>query len=717
MSAITFQVDVSRTYRNKEGYKVGPGRLNTSFKTEPHTPESFLDSVIRQGWPYTMVHLKRSPQETGAAARNVKTPKHTENFISRQDLTGDIDNKQARPGVIAQWLHDSFFRQYGWAFVESVNSIPGQVEKGHPTLIFDRPITCAKLWKECMQAWIWKYPDLDRTVAHADLTVYNAQNARVHLLGNICPFEVFEREILEPYREHLAEQAAIEAEYQRQRQAEREKAKGKAKQDAGALEDYLTRTLDGIFDFVANQRDNRHGGILWAGKKVGGLEAAEWSQPFSHLFDDVENRITLASESNGYMTHPNGGKAEILRTFADGQARAEVAPEPYARRVRPKGPGPKELERRAVRLARSADPTPPQLTPLEFENPLEPAELDKCEITSEHPVWTSEGGKGKTFFYCNDPARCAMCRERHAIKLRFYLEEIARLAYVDENGKAAYSPPKLNEAGGFFSASVGNGIWYGKILRWGERHAWRTRYKRHRPGGFISPEVYPIQDGGDKFIALSLAPFEDMQPVTLTDDLLQRIVIGVPHTRASLLFAPARKQLELALPRYSFEIPQYLNDRGIVATIPAAHSVLFIGPVKPEDIYCGFNTKAETFDDIGLILEEVALKSIDNDRLRGVNDHAPDYVIQSIHIVPKAKPAYLAVYNAGREGDIATIKKFKRADLPKLPTLQSGCVDKGIYTKFYIPLSTHGPVQDNELTSESPFYYAKLEHLLETGAI
>ena len=88
----TFQIDVSRTYRNKEGYKPGAGyKLNNSFETETHTPQSFLNTIVKEGWPYTMVHRKRSPQETGAIKRNpnLSTPKHLENFISRQELTAD----------------------------------------------------------------------------------------------------------------------------------------------------------------------------------------------------------------------------------------------------------------------------------------------------------------------------------------------------------------------------------------------------------------------------------------------------------------------------------------------------------------------------------------------------------------------------------------------------------------------------------------------------
>jgi hypothetical protein len=360
MAKLTFQVDVSRTFRNKTGYKAGGYKLNSSFKTETHTPESFRETVIKQGWPYTMVHRKRSPQETGAAARGVKTAKHRENFISRQELTAD-DDSQA-PGVVEFWLHDPFFASYGWAFVESVNSIPGQAEKGHPTLIFDCPITDPDLYKRCAKAFIWKYPRVDKSVHNVDRTIYNAQKARVHWLGNICPFEVFERDILEPYRAHLAEVEARRKAEARRRQAELRKARqeGRIRQDGPTVAKYLQASLEGIFDFVARQTDNRHAAIFLAGVHIGALEAAIWTMGHTHLFGHVELRMIEACRANGYIDHPNGGEQEILRTFNDGRraGAADPAPEPEIYESRPNGshpvpaqpkePEPKELDRSAI---------------------------------------------------------------------------------------------------------------------------------------------------------------------------------------------------------------------------------------------------------------------------------------------------------------------------------------------------------------------------------
>lgn len=328
MTGLIFHVDVSRTYHNKTGYKAGGYKLNSSFKTETHTPESFRETVIKEGWPYTMVHQKRSPEETGAAARGVKTAKHRENFISRQELTADDDSQT--PGVVDFWLNDPFFARYGWAFVESVNSRPGVAEKGHPTLIFDHPITDPKLYKLCAKAFIWQYPRVDKSVHNVDRTIYNARKARIHWLGNICPFEVFEREILAPYRIHLAEVEARRKAEARRRQVELRQARqaGRCRSDELVVEKYLRATLAGIFDFVARQTDNRHMAIFWAGTHIGALEAASWTMSHSHLFSDVEPRMIEACRANGYINHPNGGEPEILRTFNDGRRTGATDPTP-----------------------------------------------------------------------------------------------------------------------------------------------------------------------------------------------------------------------------------------------------------------------------------------------------------------------------------------------------------------------------------------------------
>jgi len=359
VTELTFPVDVSRTYRNKEGYDHGY-ELNTSFKTETHTAATFLENVVREGWPYTMVHLKRTPEETGAAARGVVTPKHVENFICSQLLTGDDDSEAA--GVVDWWLSDPFFSKHGLAFVESVSSQPG-AEKGHPTLLFDRPVEDPSLYKECMKALRFTYPQLDN-LSNIDRTIYNQQNARVHVVGHVCPFEVFEREILEPYRQAQREKAAaIEAERKRrQAEYERRKANGETVADSTA-ERYLSGYLDWVFDHVAKSAagDNRNSRIHWAGREVAGVEATEWAGPYLHLLDDVDTRIVAAARSNGYLKeYAHDDEAEVLRIFNRGRAKGGDALEAPTVTVKTKRETPPEPA------------APPDFEALSEESPTDP---------------------------------------------------------------------------------------------------------------------------------------------------------------------------------------------------------------------------------------------------------------------------------------------------------------------------------------------------------
>lgn len=319
MPPVKFQIDISRTYKNKTGYDNGY-RLNTSFKTETHTERTFIDNVIRAGWPYTMVHQKRDPKITGAYARGVKTPKHIENFVSMQVMTFDDDSGEGN--VVLFWLKDEFFKKYGWAFVESVNSTPDK-QKGHPTFIFDKPITDPALYKECLQAFCTAYPRLDWLV-NIDRTIYNAEGATVHMIGNVCPFDVFEKTILEPYRKAEAEkQAAIDAEKAR-KQAEWEKLKAQGKTISSSLEEaWLSGWLNWLFDKVANTQSggnpSRNGAIYWAGRSIAGAKNTTWAQPYGKLFIDIERRIVEAAAANGYLQdYANGKDAEILRIFNRG---------------------------------------------------------------------------------------------------------------------------------------------------------------------------------------------------------------------------------------------------------------------------------------------------------------------------------------------------------------------------------------------------------------
>ncbi len=739
----TFQIDVSRTYKNKEGYKAGGYRLNTSFETEWHTPGSFTETVVKEGWPYTMVHQKRPPEETGAAARGVTTPKHLENFISRQELTADDDS--AAPGVIEFWLNDEWFSEYGYAFVESVNSRP-EAEKGHPTIIFDTPITDPAIYKEAMKAIKYRYRRLD-PLNNIDRTIYNAEGATVHSLGNICPFDVFERDILLPYRQHVADVIARNKADLATRQTEylEARAAGLAVTDSDAIEKYLIRTVDGVINWLATRPEARHKALFSAGVMIGRLLAADWTSPYNHLLN-VDGAIIQATLTNGYYGSYANTDNEILRTFADGIAwgKKDPAEPPQLYRKRGKvetatdhGPRAFELkpftlsaeararrdrilaeaeeqrlqalgqaEERQATLAEHNFPTEPKTIPtlatLQYDAPIAAPEIEQCEIISQHHSWTA-AGKQSNYFYCNDATRCAVCRQRMAAKLGYLLNDAAKCGYLDPDGHAIFAEP-IRVGDEFITPARGPGFWYAKVVTFAERGAFAKRYRQARPGGYSRPEIYPIIDAGNnKYIFLSLAPFEDMEPVYLDNDTLARMTLGATGTRSVLTFGPPRKALRDALPRYTFEIAGYLVDRGLASAVKAAHSVVFLGPVAESDIYDQFDTTAKTFDEIYLILEEVGEKSIDNRRLRGEGDHAPDYVVQSIDIVASARTAYLNVFNGTAEA-----KQYRRGDWPMMATL-----DKSIYPINDMDLANQDQPEPDEDFDYPLGYLAKIELMLQ----
>jgi len=663
--SVIFKVDVSRTYKDKTGYAAGGYRLNTSFETEHHTPQSFLENVVKEGWPYTMAFYKRSPEETGAKAkRNVSTAKHTENYHSRQELTLD-DDSQA-PDVIDFWLNDWFFSRYGLAFVESANSKP-TAQKGHPTFIFDRPLTDPALYQEAAKAAIWHYRKagrrgLDAGTHNIDRTWYNAAAATVHYIGAVCPWDAFELAILQPYRQHK-EQKRQAAEALRLQAAPRRTVPA----TTDRLQTYVESSINGILNFVATRRETeRHHSILWAGNKIGSLEAAEWVDPLQ--LAGITNDIIAAVRQTGAPYSDQ----EILRVFNDGRRWGQMRPAeqpdslPVAT-VAPQKPVkelmqyqlPESAKDRRARV-KEAERLRKRLLPLVFSDDIPATEYDDCDQGDDHVIWSFHSGRGVTKFFCNDVHKCQRCRDSEIRKLEFLLDEASKRAYVDATGNAAWATPYQNADGEWVHDSPGPGVWYAKLLTFDERRKFVERYRYHKPGGYPRPELYPVTDGGrNKYVALSLAPFEDMQPLEITNGLLAKIVLGATGTRSGLLFAPAKGHLERRLPEFTFQVPEYLHTRGIVETVKAPYGILFTGPVSKDDIDTTIDTRAETFDDILTILDEIGARTVSQQHLHELCAVPPDYVIQCIHILPEAKQAYLETYNAGRAGDLTSVNRHR----------------------------------------------------------
>ena len=309
---LQFALDVSRAFVNKDGAKQSY-RFHTSFVTETHTLESFLE-LVRAGYAYTAPFAKISPEVTGAAVRGVLTPHHTENWLESQIITLDDDSRAQ--GVVAKWWGDDWFGRYGFAFAESSSSVAFTAEKGHPIIILDQPITDPALYKECLKAACAYWPEVDQL---HDITrsFYNAQNARVHMLGNVCPWDVFVRDILEPYRMAQAVMAQAKA-------VQRVTGGAAAAVASGdRIERYLLARFNGALGLLERTTagQNRHKRLLWFGQFVGAIEATDWARAHLHILGDVEGAAVSACTTNGYLDDHCHGRAEgVYRTLAAGRA-------------------------------------------------------------------------------------------------------------------------------------------------------------------------------------------------------------------------------------------------------------------------------------------------------------------------------------------------------------------------------------------------------------
>ena len=325
-----FELDVERKYRNKKGYDPNQKSINWFFETESHTIESFYSTVVSQGWACTMKHQKRTPQQSGGILRDptLKTPKHRENFVSLQVITGDDDRKQ--PGVIEFWRNDPFFACYGSAIVESSSSKPG-AEKCHPTWILDKPITDYSLACECLRAlWDKKHGlyagILDSSIDPTN-TIFNADDATVYRFDSVLPLDVFIRDVVGPYRERVkSEQEKQEeerAEYRAKLDAQ--KAKGETA-SADVKRQRVQNYYDAIFSNLANKKSDRHNGLIHAGSGVANIKATPWAAPYLDIVSSADNDAIQACHVNGYYDDHAHSNHEVLRNFYTGLNTDQATP-------------------------------------------------------------------------------------------------------------------------------------------------------------------------------------------------------------------------------------------------------------------------------------------------------------------------------------------------------------------------------------------------------
>lgn len=313
-SVLRFHIGVSRMAAGKEGYRKDKFEFGNSFHTEKHDARTLADLLTVAGYPVTMVHHRTGPDVTGAAARGVTTYRHKENFISQQVIF--LDDDRAMPGVVDSWLSDPFFSAYGSFLYESASSRP-EAQKVRPVFVLDQAITDPALLKEIQKAMMARWPHVDQGTHDVTRVWYGSPGAACHHLGNVLPLAVVEAEILEPYRAEMERVQAERAARAATAAANRTMSPPQPI-DRDRTKAHVEKSVAGIFNFVASQTaGNRHGAILWAGRKIGALAMAPWAAPY---IGNVEAGLLLACMANGYCDLYSD--TEILRNFNDGRSMA-----------------------------------------------------------------------------------------------------------------------------------------------------------------------------------------------------------------------------------------------------------------------------------------------------------------------------------------------------------------------------------------------------------
>ncbi len=297
---LKFKVGVSRLATGKSGYQQNKYEFGNSFHTEQHTLDPLMRVLTVSGYPVTMVHHRQAPGPE-ARKRKITTFRHTENFISQQILL--LDDDRGEPGVVAEWLADPFFSQYGAFFYESASSGQNK-ERGRAVFILDHPLDDTGEVTEAIKSLMGYYPHVDQVPSDAARVWYGAPKTNTHRLGNILPYAILEEKILQPYRKKIAaekQKKEVEAKA-RWDEWQKAKAEGRVKTDTDSIAKFLINSLDGIFDWVARQRQGRHKALLWGGRKIGSLQAAGWTSPHAILMADADSRIIAACKINDYWT-------------------------------------------------------------------------------------------------------------------------------------------------------------------------------------------------------------------------------------------------------------------------------------------------------------------------------------------------------------------------------------------------------------------------------
>lgn len=170
---------------------------NHSFHPEQVTVD-ILAGIISNGYSYT--------------ARVKNSHRHTDNFISRQDIGIDYDNEQVGVSDLNSLQAQPLIRDYA-AILHPTSSHTEDKPRSRVIFFLDKPITDAKKYRAYVDALHWYLEcKCDESAKEAVRLWYGAPGCEIRTFDNVLPIEVLDA-ILEAYRDaqqQLEEQAAYE---------------------------------------------------------------------------------------------------------------------------------------------------------------------------------------------------------------------------------------------------------------------------------------------------------------------------------------------------------------------------------------------------------------------------------------------------------------------------------------------------------------------------
>ena len=289
--------------RGNLGNKRATG-TNRHYALELHNAVTWAE-MIESGATSVPAYIQRWPSRDWLPIQrwHVKTPRIRENFIEVCYLEQDDDTGE--PDTVEFWLNDDFFKNYGYAFIESTNSTK-DAQKGHPFVVFDQDITDRDLYEEMLRAWIWHYQEhADKAINSCNEISYHKKGSKLHIVGNVCPLDIFEETFLEPYREYI--------ETEKRKIAQRKRRRKKAVPHKKDYTNYVKVVHDNLIQELENTSEGtgeRHETLLKVGLKLAMLAQADWHNVDTSGWEDD---IMSACMSNGYVS--KYGEESVTRTL------------------------------------------------------------------------------------------------------------------------------------------------------------------------------------------------------------------------------------------------------------------------------------------------------------------------------------------------------------------------------------------------------------------